>query len=44
MPAYLRDEMEEMVKRWLEANRQAEEKGNWPKYLGPMYTDDAHYS
>ena len=32
-----------MVERWLQANRDAEKEGNWPKYLGAMYTDDAEY-
>ena len=43
MAAYPRAELEEMVERWLEANRQAEKDGDWPKHLGAMYTDDAEY-
>ncbi|NOS89456.1 MAG: nuclear transport factor 2 family protein [Methylococcaceae bacterium] len=43
MAAYPRAELEEMVARWLQANRDAEREGNWPKYLGAMYTDDAEY-
>jgi hypothetical protein len=43
MAAYPRAELEEMVERWLQANRDAEKAGNWPKYLGAMYTDDAEY-
>jgi len=43
MAAYPRAELEEMVERWLQANRDAEKEGNWPKYLGAMYTDDAEY-
>jgi hypothetical protein len=42
MPAYPRTELEEMVERWLQANRDAEEAGDW----GPMadlYTADATY-
>ena len=42
MPAYPRAELEEMVERWLQANRDAEETGDW----GPMadlYTTDATY-
>ncbi|MCU1357233.1 MAG: hypothetical protein JWM89_2651 [Acidimicrobiales bacterium] len=42
MPAYPRAELEEMVERWLQANRDAEEAGDW----GPMadlYTTDATY-
>lgn len=41
--AYPREELEEMAQRWLEANRMAEETGDWVKYLGVMYTDDAVY-
>ena len=44
MPAYPREELEDMVERWLAANRNAERKGDWAKYLGPMYTEDAEYS
>jgi len=43
MAQYPREELEEMVERWLAANRNAEKEGNWPKYLGAMYTDDAEY-
>lgn len=43
MPAYPREELEEMMDRWLEANRNAEREGNWSKYLGAHYTDDAVY-
>ncbi len=43
MTTYPRAELEEMVERWLQANRDAEQEGNWPKYLGAMYTDDAEY-
>lgn len=42
MPAYPRQELEEMVERWLQANRDAEAAGDW----GPMaelYTEDATY-
>ena len=42
MPAYPREELEEMVERWLQANRDAEAAGDW----GPMadlYTEDATY-
>ena len=41
--AYPREELEEMVRRWLEANRLAEETGNWIEHLGPLYHDDAVY-
>jgi len=43
MAEYPRDELEEMMRRWLEANRHAEQEGNWIKHLGPFYTDDAVY-
>ena len=43
MAAYPRAELEEMVERWLQANRDAEQEGNWPKYLGAMYTEAAEY-
>ena len=43
MPAYPRQELEEMVERWLQANRDAEQEGNWPKHLGKLYTDNAEY-
>ena len=43
MAQYPRAELEEMVERWLAANRNAEKEGNWPKYLGAMYTDNAEY-
>ncbi len=43
MAGYPRAELEEMVQRWLEANRKAEQDGDWAKHLGAMYTDDAEY-
>ena len=43
MAEFSREEMEEMVERWLQANRDAEKEGDWTKYLGPMYTEDAVY-
>ena len=43
MAEYSRAELEQMMERWLQANRNAEQEGNWAKYLGPMYTDDAEY-
>lgn len=43
IPACTRQELEDMVERWLQANRDAEQEGNWTKYLGPMYTEDAEY-
>lgn len=42
MPAFPREEMEEMVERWLAANRQAEAVGDW-KPLADLYTADATY-
>lgn len=44
MPAYPRAELEQMVERWLAANRDSEREGDWIKNLGAMYTDDAEYS
>ncbi len=41
---YPREELEEMVKRWLQANIDAEKEGNWTKHLPPMYTEDAVYA
>lgn len=43
MPQYPREEIEEMVERWLQANRDAEESGDWTTHLGPMYTENAEY-
>lgn len=42
MSAYSRDEMEAMVERWLQANRDVEEAGDWAP-LAMMYTEDATY-
>jgi len=42
--AYPREELEEMMQKWLAANVEAEKAGDWPTYLGPMYTEDAVYS
>jgi len=44
MGSYPRKELEEMVERWLAANRKAEQEGDWASNLGPMYTEDAEYS
>ncbi len=38
-----REELEEMVARWKDANVRAEETGDWATHLGAMYTDDALY-
>jgi hypothetical protein len=40
--AYPRDELNEMVERWLEANRTAEAAGDW-KPMAELYTEDATY-
>lgn len=42
MPAYPRAELEEMVQRWLDANRKAEEVGDW-RPMAELYTEDATY-
>ena len=41
---FKREEMEEMVIRWLKANKDAEKAGDWTKHLGPLYTEDAVYA
>jgi hypothetical protein len=38
-----RAELEEMMARWLDANRRAEATGDWKNTLGAHYTDDAEY-
>lgn len=42
MSGYRRDELEEMVERWLQANRDAEAAGDW-KAMADLYTSDATY-
>ncbi len=42
MPAYPRRELEEMVERWLEVNRQGEAKQDW-RHMADLYTEDATY-
>ena len=42
MTAYPREELEEMVQRWLQANRDAEAAGDW-KPMADLYTEDATY-
>jgi hypothetical protein len=42
MAAYPREELEEMVERWLQANRDAEAAGDW-KPMAELYTPDATY-
>jgi hypothetical protein len=39
---YPREELDEMVERWLEANRAAEAAGDW-RPLAELYTEDATY-
>jgi len=41
---YPRAELEQMVRRWLDANQRAEQTGDWQTTLGAHYTDDAEYS
>ncbi len=42
MPAYPRAELEEMVERWLQTNRDVEKTGDWAP-LADLYTADATY-
>ncbi|WP_102141532.1 nuclear transport factor 2 family protein [Mycobacterium hubeiense] len=42
MPAFPREQLEDFVERWLQANREAEQKGDW-RGLADFYTDDATY-
>ena len=42
MPAYPRAELEEMVERWLEVDRQSEAERDWHRQAD-MYTEDATY-
>jgi hypothetical protein len=42
MPAYPREELEEMVQRWLDANRRCEEGNDW-RPLADLFTEDATY-
>ena len=42
MPGFDRQELEEMVDRWLEANRQCEAAQDW-RPMADMYTQDATY-
>ena len=43
MPGFPRDEIEEMVNRWVAANDEAGESGDWSK-MSSFYTEDAVYS
>jgi hypothetical protein len=42
MPSSTRDQLENWVERWLQANKDAEKAGDW-KPLAEFYTDDATY-
>jgi len=42
MPSFPRSELEEMMRRWLEANRIAEERLDWSG-LAELFTEDATY-
>ena len=42
MPAYPCAELEEMVERWLGANRAGEAKKDW-RHMADLYTEDATY-
>ena len=43
MPAFPRDEIEEMVRRWVAANNESGRTGDWSK-MSEFYTEDAIYS
>ncbi len=43
MALFRREEIEEMVGRWLAANEEAGRTGDWSK-LSRFYTDDALYT
>ena len=43
MPAFPREEIEEMVTRWVAANNEAGRSGDWSK-MSAFYADDAVYS
>lgn len=43
MPAFPREEMEEMMRRWKQANLDAEAAGDW-KPMAEFYTEDAEYT
>jgi hypothetical protein len=42
MPKFPREELEQMMERWLAANRKAEREGNW-RPMADLYTEDAYY-
>ena len=43
MPAFPREELEEMMRRWVEANDKAGQTGDWAP-MAEFYSDDAVYS
>ena len=43
MPSFPRDEMQEMVRRWVAANDEAGRSGDWSQ-MSRFYTEDAIYS
>jgi len=43
MPAFPREELEEMLRRWIAANDEAGPKGDWSK-MPEFFTEDAIYS
>ena len=43
MPSFPRDELEEMVRRWVAANDEAGKSGDWSK-MSQFYTEDALYT
>ena len=43
MPAFPRDEVEEMMRRWVTANEEAGNTGDWSK-MSAFYTEDALYT
>ena len=42
MPAYPREELEQMMQRWLDTNKKCEEIGDW-RPLAELFTEDATY-
>jgi hypothetical protein len=42
MATFDRAELDEMISRWIDANKRAEAEGDW-KPLAEMYTEDATY-
>ena len=42
MPAFPREEIEDVMKNWIDANKEAERIGDW-RILATFYTDDATY-